>query len=270
MVKDDAPFCSSSAFAFYLSCTTCDPTAFIPVWNQTAGLTCSCLGLQGFQTVLVDLLVELSAQACVTADSDSYLQGYPSDNLFERLPKLPASIVDYLMTANMHPLHKQYFVQHAFLPCAQNFVEEAHQAMVQWEADAAQMRLVFLPAALTRVLGTAHTLWAARYNTWLLIKLTPKGIVFSLLFFFYSTYHLFGLLRRKASASANITVAYANDVALCMHDKTLQGKIYRIGMHDANAGSSLCADPHPLVGTYSPTAFSSMLVPQMEASQHSQ
>ncbi len=26
--------------------------------------------------------------------------------------------------------------------------------------------------------------WAARYNTWLLIKLTPKGIVF--LFFFFS------------------------------------------------------------------------------------
>ncbi len=25
--------------------------------------------------------------------------------------------------------------------------------------------------------------WAARYNTWLLIKLTPKGVVFSFLFF---------------------------------------------------------------------------------------
>ena len=24
--------------------------------------------------------------------------------------------------------------------------------------------------------------WAARYNTWLLIKLTPKGVVFSFLF----------------------------------------------------------------------------------------
>ena len=29
--------------------------------------------------------------------------------------------------------------------------------------------------------------WAARYNTWLLIKLTPKGIVFSFLFLFYAT-----------------------------------------------------------------------------------
>ncbi len=26
--------------------------------------------------------------------------------------------------------------------------------------------------------------WAARYNTWLLIELTPKGVVFSFLFFF--------------------------------------------------------------------------------------
>ncbi len=25
--------------------------------------------------------------------------------------------------------------------------------------------------------------WAARYNTWLVIKLTPKGVVFSFLFF---------------------------------------------------------------------------------------
>jgi hypothetical protein len=25
--------------------------------------------------------------------------------------------------------------------------------------------------------------WAARYNTWLLSKLTPKGVVFSVLFF---------------------------------------------------------------------------------------
>ena len=130
-----------------------------PLRSETkiAGPTCSCLGLQGFQTALVDLLVELSTQACVTADSDSYLHGYPNDSLVEQLPKLPASIVDYLMTANMHPLHKQYFVQHAFLPCARNFVEEAHQAMVHWEADAAKTRLVFLPAALTLMLGTART-----------------------------------------------------------------------------------------------------------------
>ncbi len=30
--------------------------------------------------------------------------------------------------------------------------------------------------------------WAARYNTWLLIKLTPKGLVFSFLFFFLLTH----------------------------------------------------------------------------------
>ncbi len=34
--------------------------------------------------------------------------------------------------------------------------------------------------------STAHVFkknpWAARYNTWLLIKLTPKGVVFSFLF----------------------------------------------------------------------------------------
>ena len=29
--------------------------------------------------------------------------------------------------------------------------------------------------------------WAAQYNTWLLIKLTPKGIVFSFMFFFFSS-----------------------------------------------------------------------------------
>ena len=29
--------------------------------------------------------------------------------------------------------------------------------------------------------------WAARYNTWLLMKLTPKGAVFSFLFFFHDS-----------------------------------------------------------------------------------
>jgi hypothetical protein len=29
--------------------------------------------------------------------------------------------------------------------------------------------------------------WAARYNTWLLIKLTPKGVVFSFSFLFFSS-----------------------------------------------------------------------------------
>jgi len=32
--------------------------------------------------------------------------------------------------------------------------------------------------------------WAARYNTWLLIKLTPKGVVFSFLFFFYFRFNV--------------------------------------------------------------------------------
>jgi len=33
------------------------------------------------------------------------------------------------------------------------------------------------------VLLWAITTWAARYNTWLLNKLMPKGVVFSFLFF---------------------------------------------------------------------------------------
>jgi len=33
--------------------------------------------------------------------------------------------------------------------------------------------------------GTSEKPWAAQYNTWLLSKLTPKGMVFSFLFFFY-------------------------------------------------------------------------------------
>ena len=34
--------------------------------------------------------------------------------------------------------------------------------------------------------GAVH--WAAQYNTWLLIKLMPKGIVFSFLFLSFSTW----------------------------------------------------------------------------------
>ena len=43
--------------------------------------------------------------------------------------------------------------------------------------------------------------WAARYNTWLLIRLTPKGVDFSFLF----SVHLFGLSLFLLSVSA---VAY--------------------------------------------------------------
>ncbi len=115
--------------------------------------------------MLVDLLVDLSIQACVIADSDSYLHGHLGDRLQERLPRLPASIVDTLMKASMHPLQKEYFVQHAFLPCVQSFVEDAHQAMMHWEADNAQMRLVILPAAFTLMLGTTHTFFLCSVNT---------------------------------------------------------------------------------------------------------
>jgi len=52
-----------------------------------------------------------------------------------------------------------------------------------------QVVAVMMPCESTRAAGhqgdisiMEHTRWAARYNTWLLIKLTPKGIVFSLLF----------------------------------------------------------------------------------------
>ncbi len=41
-----------------------------------------------------------------------------------------------------------------------------------------------LPAMQQIVLGLSlHIVWAAQFNTWLLIKLTPKGVVFSFLFF---------------------------------------------------------------------------------------
>ena len=38
--------------------------------------------------------------------------------------------------------------------------------------------------------GCLNRHWAARYNTWLLIKLTPKGIVFSFLFFSFLFFSL--------------------------------------------------------------------------------
>jgi len=34
-----------------------------------------------------------------------------------------------------------------------------------------------------RTTSTSFNPWAARYNTWLLIKLTLKGVVFSFLFY---------------------------------------------------------------------------------------
>ena len=50
--------------------------------------------------------------------------------------------------------------------------------------------------ALLICAGGRSTLWAARYNTWLLIKLTPKGVVFSFLFssFLFFSFLFFSFL----------------------------------------------------------------------------
>ena len=54
--------------------------------------------------------------------------------------------------------------------CPQTYV-------VSWQYS---VLLSLAGAVCDRVSGMV---WAARYNTWLLIKLTPKGVVFSSLFF---------------------------------------------------------------------------------------
>ncbi len=71
-------------------------------------------------------------------------------------------------------------------------------------------------------LVVTQRVWAARYNTWLLIKLTPKGVVFSFLFFSSDTkrdqtssYSQQHALEKKEQAAQTVDLAtqHAPDAA---------------------------------------------------------
>jgi len=68
------------------------------------------------------------------------------------------------------------------LCCAARHVA-AQQSMMRFHAShpAGSQQL----GKLSQSSPSAHT-WAAQYNTWLLFKLTPTGVVFSFLSFFFS------------------------------------------------------------------------------------
>jgi len=53
-----------------------------------------------------------------------------------------------------------------------------------------------------------QSLWAARYKTWRLIKLTPKGVVFSLLFFSFLSLAVAALCKMFADCGADLTWSF--------------------------------------------------------------
>ena len=57
------------------------------------------------------------------------------------------------------------------------------QAHVMANVSSLQFSIVAAVALSTPLVSQLSSIWAARCNTWLLIELTPKGVVFSFLYF---------------------------------------------------------------------------------------
>lgn len=77
------------------------------------------------------------------------------------LPRQPACRIYCVLTC-----------RHAFAQKSPVFRLQGAQCFISLDADSGFHQILLQPDT-----------WAARYNTWLLIKLTPKGIVFSFLSF---------------------------------------------------------------------------------------
>jgi hypothetical protein len=82
--------------------------------------------------------------------------------------------------------------------------------------------------------------WAARYDTWLLIKLTPKDVAFSFLFLFFpllSVLNTVQATRKKAEAAAAAKAAPppAKGSLECIADRVKQRRynyaVYPYNMH---------------------------------------
>ena len=69
-------------------------------------------------------------------------------------------------------------------------------------------------AACVQILGEHLALaWAARYNTWLLIKLTLKGVVFSFLFLFHLALDMPGPVPEVNTGKENQSPAQVSGLA---------------------------------------------------------
>ncbi len=91
--------------------------------------------------------------------------------------------------------------------------------------------------------------WAARYNTWLLIKLTPKGVVFSFLFF------SFACPLRKLLRFLPYSGRFHSKATLLCHWSTC----ISAGGH-LLLGFCMCCDQQPCSLTYALHAFTVILM----------
>ncbi len=114
---------------------------------------------QGFQNAVTDLVVNLITKPCdLRANYDSYIHGYPQDRMQENLPALLARLLTVLMNMGMTLEHKRYFVQHAFVPCTENFVEGAQQLMQQFLIKNTSLKSFAAPQAYVLMLGMMYKL----------------------------------------------------------------------------------------------------------------
>ncbi len=111
--------------------------------------------LQGVQSLLTDLVVDLTTHPRVTAGTAAFVAGHSKgcQSLKDMVEGLPSALLSMMWGSLMSVKHRQYLVQHAFSPCMHAFIEDAHRWMKQSPDIDKTLRPFANPAAYVTLLS---------------------------------------------------------------------------------------------------------------------
>ncbi len=111
--------------------------------------------LQGVQSLLTDLVVNLTTHPCVTAGTDAFVAGHSKgfQSLKDMVEALPSALLSMMWGSLISVKDRQYLVQQAFTPCMHAFIEDAHHWMKQSPDIDKTLRPFSNPAAYVTLLS---------------------------------------------------------------------------------------------------------------------
>ena len=110
--------------------------------------------LQGFGTILMDLLTDRIQEPGIMSDTDPHLITYSSDVTFQSVMCLPSTLLKLLSQAQLSSEDKHRFAQHVFLPCAENLIADSRHCLDQLCVRGTAAALLTMPKANICMLGT--------------------------------------------------------------------------------------------------------------------
>ncbi len=111
--------------------------------------------LQGVQSLLTDLVLDLTMHPCVTAGTDAFVAGHSKGfkSLKDMVAALPSALLSMMWGSLISVKDRQYLMQQAFTPCMHAFIEDAHHWMKQSPDIDKTLRPFSNPAAYVTLLS---------------------------------------------------------------------------------------------------------------------